>query len=95
MLFSAPALAWSGCCGATTLRLCAKIFAHPGAAQANQRRRLCRVQRSAVAAFALTSTINYYRAVVRENPFLLKRRVSPVEAETLLIWGTGRRTCKS
>jgi pimeloyl-ACP methyl ester carboxylesterase len=25
--------------------------------------------------------------VVRENPFLLKRRVSPVEAETLLIWG--------
>ncbi|HNO70012.1 MAG TPA: alpha/beta fold hydrolase, partial [Pseudomonadota bacterium] len=37
--------------------------------------------------FALTSTINYYRAVVRENPFLLKRRVSPVEAETLLIWG--------
>ncbi len=36
---------------------------------------------------ALTATVNYYRAVLRENPLLLKKRVAPVEAETLLIWG--------
>lgn len=36
---------------------------------------------------ALTATVNYYRAILRENPLRLKQRVTPVEAETLLIWG--------
>lgn len=36
---------------------------------------------------ALTGPINYYRAAVREGPASLSRRVRPVQAPTLVIWG--------
>ncbi|MBP8196907.1 MAG: alpha/beta hydrolase, partial [Deltaproteobacteria bacterium] len=36
---------------------------------------------------ALTATINYYRAALRQNPLTFAKQVEPVAAETLLIWG--------
>lgn len=38
---------------------------------------------------ALTSAVNYYRAILRQNPFAALRRLSPIPAElpVLLLWG--------
>ena len=36
---------------------------------------------------ALTGAINYYRAAVRQGPWSMARRVRPVAAPTMVIWG--------
>lgn len=38
---------------------------------------------------ALTAAVNYYRAILRQNPFVALRRLSPIPAEipVLLLWG--------
>ena len=36
---------------------------------------------------ALSAMVNYYRAVLRQDPRKLAQLCQPVEAETLLIWG--------
>ncbi|MFO1418079.1 MAG: alpha/beta fold hydrolase [Methylotetracoccus sp.] len=36
---------------------------------------------------ALTSAVNYYRALFRRNPFALLRQVGRIDHPTLLIWG--------
>ena len=36
---------------------------------------------------ALTSTINYYRALFRINPFVYKQSITRIDIPTLLIWG--------
>ena len=36
---------------------------------------------------AATATINYYRAVFRQSPRRAERRIRPVNAPTLVIWG--------
>jgi pimeloyl-ACP methyl ester carboxylesterase len=36
---------------------------------------------------ALTSTINYYRALFRINPFVYKQAITRIDIPTLLIWG--------
>ena len=36
---------------------------------------------------AATAMINYYRAAFRQAPWRIERRIRPVEAPTLVIWG--------
>ena len=65
-----------------------KIFAHTRALRQNVTDADFAIYRQSLSQpGALTATINYYRAALRQNPLTLPKRIEPVEAETLLIWG--------
>jgi pimeloyl-ACP methyl ester carboxylesterase len=44
---------------------------------------------------ALTAMINYYRAALRQTPGQLERRLRPIQAPTLVIWGERDRFLSS
>jgi len=65
-----------------------KIFAHTRVLQQKVSDEDFAVYKQAMSQTgALTATINYYRAVLRQNPLKLAKQVEPVAAETFLIWG--------